>query len=102
MVIISTNIFNLLFYSVILFFGVDFILSGVFVLREKRKHFKKPKLLGFWIMQRMNVLHGSTNSPKWFSTIYSMRNLALQSLFAGSLIVISSLLMIVDVGMRLF
>ena len=102
MIIISPNIFNLLFYSIVLLFGVDFALSGFFVLRENHKHSKKPRLLGFWIMQKMNILHGSTNRPKWFSAIYSMRNLALQSLLAGFLLIIGSLLMIVDFGMRLF
>ncbi len=102
MMIISPPIFNLLFYAVIFLFGLDFSISGFLVLRENSANFKKPRLVGLWIIRRMSAVYGSTNRSKLFSLIYSTRNMAFQGLFAGVLLIIGSLIMIVEIGMRLF
>jgi hypothetical protein len=102
MVIISPPIFDLLFYVVIFLFGLDFSISGFLVLRENSANFKKPRLIGLWIIRRMSALYSSTNSSKLFAFIYSTRNMAIQALFSGVLLIIGSLIMIVDIGVRLF
>ena len=101
MTIVSPPIFELLFYVVVFLFGVDFSISGFLVLRKNRANFKKPRLVGIWIIKRMSALYGSPNSSRLFSLIYSTRNMAIQALLAGALIIIGSLIMIVDIGMRL-
>ncbi len=102
MVTISPPVFDLLFYTVVFLFGLDFSISGFLVLRENSANLKRPRLVGLWIIRRMNSLYGSTNRSQLFSLIYSTRNMAIQTLFAGILVIIGSLIMIVDIGVRSF
>jgi len=102
MTIIPAHTFELLFYIIVFLFGLDYTISGILVFRDENKNFKKPKLLGIWIIHKLSSLYGSTNQPKLFSAIYSIKSMALQSLAAGLLIIVGSLVMIIDLSIRLF
>ena len=102
MIIVPSPLFDLLFSTVVFLFGLDFSISGFLVLRENATDFKKPRLIGLWIIRRMSALHTIKDRPQWFSLIYSTRSVAMQGLVAGVLLIFGSLVMIVETGMRLF
>jgi len=102
MVIISPPVFDLLFYIAGFLLGLDFFISGILVLQENSVHRGRSRLVGIWIIRNVSALYGSTSRSNFLSFVYSTRNLAIQTLFGGVLVVVGSLIMIVDIGVRLF
>jgi hypothetical protein len=93
-VIIPTIVFDIVFYFVILLLGVDFLLSGLLVLRKNARALEKPKLLGLWLIKITYASNSSTRGNRLYFFFLGLRNMGWYTLFAGIFSVISSLLML--------
>lgn len=97
-VIIGPKVFDLLFYLLVLFIGLDYVWSGYRVIKDKTHRNIKPKLLGYWIIKRFQISDKDKKYNKLFHrTFYSTRNLGVWTFISGILCVFASGIMIYNI-----
>jgi len=95
-VIISPATFDLLFYILVFYFGLDFALSGFLGLKDAKRYLEKPKLIGLWAIKRMGISIQDTKLSNFAYMMFSTKNMILYSLIGGILLVFGSSVMIWD------
>ena len=95
-VIIGPSTFDLIFFVIVLLFGLDFIYSGILAVKDPRKYLQKPKLFGLWAIKRMNTLTRVPKASKLTLFLYSIKNMAFQALVAGVMLMVIGVLAILD------
>lgn len=100
--IIQPIFFNLVFFIVILLFGVDFTLSGYLIIKQKTEYLKRPKLLGLVIMNANQKVYERSKKPnKLLSVMYSYEYTKIYTFLGGILIIVGSLMGVFDVLLKL-
>ncbi len=95
--------FDLVFFVLVLLFGVDFALSGYLVIKNKDKYLEKPKLLGLLSMiVNQKVYERSKKPNKVLMVMYSYDYMKIYTLVGGILIIVGSLIGIYDILLRLW
>jgi hypothetical protein len=96
--IIGPHIFDLLFYSIVLVAGIDFVLSGWLALSRGIEILQRPRLLGLLLLRIFHRVYESYNkSNRLLQRMYSFNYMRFYIFLSGVLIIISSILLIFSI-----
>jgi hypothetical protein len=95
--------FNLAFFILVLFLGIDFALSGYLAIRDRDKYLNKPRLLGLLIMiANQKVYERSKKQNYILKIMYSYDYSKIYTLVGGLLIIVGGLIAIYDILLTLW
>ena len=101
--IIQPLFFSLLFYTILLYIGVDFTISGILLQSKGTSPLVNPKLLGLLLIKfNQKFFERMRKHNKIYHWIYSFQNIKFFTLMAGILIIGGSLIQIIDTLLRLW
>jgi len=91
----QTNWLDFLVYSITLIAGIDFLISGILILKSNIMLINRPKLLGVILMRRL--IKGRPRKPnKLFDVFYAPKMLGYYNIIGGAMCVIGGLIGLVS------
>jgi hypothetical protein len=94
-VLIGPKTFEVLFYSLIFFYGLDLTWSGYRVIKDKTHKYIRPKLLAYWIINIFQTPKKNKNiNYRFYDLFYSIRNIGWYALIGGILSLLASGIML--------
>jgi len=88
--------FEIFFYLCILGIGIDFMISGIMVLKENSKPLEKPRLIGLLIIKIMHLPESKNNRKNLSWLMYDMKNMGKYCFIGGVLTTLSSILILLE------